>query len=87
MSKTSFIFILLIIGLSFVGLGLFVHCSGDVSSVVEDGGVAQKPCKNTAQCDRDEVCVNNICVKKDGGSITTCRNTNDCAPDEECINS
>lgn len=66
---------------------LFSHCNEDISSFVEDAGGIQKACKNSAQCDKDEVCVNNICVKKDGGSVSTCRNSNDCRPDEECINS
>ncbi|MCX7958403.1 MAG: choice-of-anchor D domain-containing protein, partial [Deltaproteobacteria bacterium] len=66
---------------------LFSQCSGDVSSMLEDTGGNQKPCKNSAQCDKDESCVNNFCVKKDGGTITTCRNSTDCNSDEECINS
>ncbi len=82
--KTLIIFVL---GIAVSAAIMFPQCSGDVSSFLEDSGGTQKPCKNSAQCDKDESCVNNICVKKDGGTITTCRNSTDCSPDEECVNS
>ncbi len=41
-------------------------------------------CKNTAQCEKDEECINHRCVKK---KEKFCRVNEDCNPGEECINS
>ncbi len=79
--------IMIFSAIAIAGIILFAQCSDDVSSILEDTGGAQRICKNSAQCEKDEVCVNNLCVKRDGGSINTCRNSSDCAFDEECVNS
>ncbi|MGC8927634.1 MAG: choice-of-anchor D domain-containing protein, partial [Myxococcota bacterium] len=63
----------------------FSHC-GDtpISSIGGDSEVADilRYCKNSAQCNKDEECVNHRCVKKNN---KLCRNKSDCNPDEECV--
>ncbi|MCX7959854.1 MAG: hypothetical protein N3B13_12500, partial [Deltaproteobacteria bacterium] len=41
-------------------------------------------CKNSAQCDKDEECLNHRCIKK---KERFCKNKDDCNPGEDCINS
>lgn len=70
MNLIRFTFLTLFLSLLF----LFASCSSDSSSSGDD--VADKDanvrfCKNSAQCNTDEECVNNVCVKKsykDAGS-------------------
>ncbi len=66
---------------------IFVHNCGDsVNPLGGDTGVqdaALRPCKNNAQCNADEECKNNYCVKKE---TTVCRNKTDCKPEQDCIN-
>lgn len=85
MKKKAFMYMLFVVSVYF--LIAVTWCSDDVTSINTDTGEGQRVCTNSAQCAKDESCINNICVKKDGGTIAACRNATDCAPDEECINS
>ncbi|MCX7958294.1 MAG: choice-of-anchor D domain-containing protein, partial [Deltaproteobacteria bacterium] len=69
----------------FLMLVFLVNCGDSVNSLVGDSGstdVSLRPCKNNAQCNADEECKNNVCVKKES---KPCRNKNDCSPDQDCI--
>lgn len=70
-----------------LGIILFVSSCGDsINSLGSDTDiqdVSLRPCKNNAQCNSDEECKNNYCVKK--GTVA-CRNNSDCNPDQDCIN-
>lgn len=67
-------------------LSYFLSYCGDtpIGSIGGDDEIIDvlKSCKNSAQCNKDEECVNHKCVKKDN---KLCRNKSDCNPDEECI--
>jgi len=76
----------LLISWGVVLLGYLLSYCGDtpINSIGNDSEITDvsRYCKNSAQCNKDEECVNHACVKKEN---KLCRNKTDCKPDEECV--
>ncbi|MBI5526982.1 MAG: choice-of-anchor D domain-containing protein [Deltaproteobacteria bacterium] len=66
-------------------------CSSDLSQILGgdagDGGVARRACNNNAQCEKNEICKNKVCVATsgDGGDPVLCQSSLECGDGEECL--
>ncbi len=84
-NRLSIKLVLLIVVLFALQFFVF-YCGGSVDSLINDVGIQDtsvKYCKNSVQCNSDEECKNNVCVKKE---TTVCRNRTDCKSNQDCIN-
>lgn len=78
-------YILVVLGIAMLSFIISYCGDSSVGSIGRDDEIADiyRYCKNSAQCEKDEECINHKCVKK---KARFCRTNNDCNPDEECIN-
>ncbi|MBI5527347.1 MAG: choice-of-anchor D domain-containing protein, partial [Deltaproteobacteria bacterium] len=89
-SKTRRIAVLLtVLPMAVFSAWALSQCAEDLSSILPevDAGGEVQACTNNAQCGKDKVCINKVCVAPGEGDAgeKTCQSRLECGPDQDCV--